>query len=101
MINLSPNVSKFKSLVGEYIFTEPLKYFFLEQKVNAFIFLNLKAVKAETEEDAKKLVEHLRKNNLGRASFLPMEPPNRSLSASKTLPKYWLPRLLERYLRRL
>lgn len=26
----------------------------------------------ETEEDAKKLVEHLRKNNLGRASFLPI-----------------------------
>ena len=25
-----------------------------------------------TEEDAKKLVEHLRKNNLGRASFLPI-----------------------------
>ena len=24
------------------------------------------------EEDAKKLVEHLRKNNLGRASFLPI-----------------------------
>ena len=26
----------------------------------------------ETEQDAKKLVEHLRKNNLGRASFLPI-----------------------------
>ncbi len=26
----------------------------------------------DTEEDAKKLVEHLRKNNLGRASFLPI-----------------------------
>ena len=26
----------------------------------------------ETETDAKKLIEHLRKNNLGRASFLPI-----------------------------
>ncbi len=26
----------------------------------------------DTEEDAKKLIEHLRKNNLGRASFLPI-----------------------------
>ena len=32
----------------------------------------LQNVVTETEEDAKKLVEHLRKNNLGRASFLPI-----------------------------
>ena len=32
----------------------------------------LQNVVTETEEDAKKLVEHLRNNNLGRASFLPI-----------------------------
>ena len=32
----------------------------------------LQNVVTETEQDAKKLVEHLRKNNLGRASFLPI-----------------------------
>lgn len=32
----------------------------------------LQNVVTQTEEDAKKLVEHLRKNNLGRASFLPI-----------------------------
>lgn len=52
MINLSPNVSKIKPLIGEYSYTKPLKYFFLEQKVNAFIFLNLEAEKADKEEDA-------------------------------------------------
>ena len=31
----------------------------------------LQNVVTETEEDAKKLIEHLRKNNLGRVSFLP------------------------------
>ncbi len=33
---------------------------------------SLQNIVTETEEDAKKLVEHLRKNNLGRASFLPL-----------------------------
>ena len=32
----------------------------------------LQNIVTEKEEDAKKLVEHLRKNNLGRASFLPI-----------------------------
>ena len=32
----------------------------------------LQNIVTETEQDAKKLVEHLRKNNLGRASFLPI-----------------------------
>ncbi|MBQ3145002.1 MAG: chromosome segregation protein SMC [Clostridia bacterium] len=32
----------------------------------------LQNIVTETEEDAKKLIEHLRKNNLGRASFLPI-----------------------------
>ncbi|MCF0124442.1 MAG: chromosome segregation protein SMC, partial [Clostridia bacterium] len=33
---------------------------------------SLQNIVTETEEDAKKLVEHLRKNNIGRASFLPI-----------------------------
>ena len=33
---------------------------------------SLQNIVTETEEDAKRLVEHLRKNNLGRASFLPI-----------------------------
>jgi len=33
---------------------------------------SLQNIVTETEEDAKKLVDHLRKNNLGRASFLPI-----------------------------
>lgn len=32
----------------------------------------LQNIVTETEEDAKKLIEYLRKNNLGRASFLPI-----------------------------
>ena len=32
----------------------------------------LQNVVTETEQDAKKLIEHLRKNSLGRASFLPI-----------------------------
>ena len=33
---------------------------------------SLQNIVTESEEDAKRLVEHLRKNNLGRASFLPI-----------------------------
>ena len=33
---------------------------------------SLQNIVTETEQEAKKLVEHLRKNNLGRASFLPI-----------------------------
>jgi len=33
---------------------------------------SLQNIVTETEEDAKKLIEHLRKNNIGRASFLPI-----------------------------
>ena len=34
--------------------------------------VSLQNIVTDTEEDAKKLVEHLRKNSLGRASFLPI-----------------------------
>ena len=33
---------------------------------------SLQNIVTESEQDAKKLIEHLRKNNLGRASFLPI-----------------------------
>ena len=35
--------------------------------------MTLQNIVTDTKEDAKKLVEYLRKNNLGRASFLPIE----------------------------
>ena len=34
--------------------------------------MSLQNIVTDTEQDAKRLVEHLRKNNLGRASFLPI-----------------------------
>lgn len=44
----------------------------LETAVEMCLGASLQNIVTETEEDAKKLVEHLRKNNLGRASFLPI-----------------------------
>ncbi len=44
----------------------------LETAIEMCLGASLQNVVTETEEDAKKLVEHLRKNNLGRASFLPI-----------------------------
>lgn len=44
----------------------------LETAIEMCLGANLQNIVTETEEDAKKLVEHLRKNNLGRASFLPI-----------------------------
>lgn len=44
----------------------------LETAIEMALGASLQNVVTETEEDAKKLVEHLRKNNLGRASFLPI-----------------------------
>ena len=43
-----------------------------ETAIEMCLGLSLQNIVTETEEDAKKLVEHLRKNNLGRASFLPI-----------------------------
>ena len=43
-----------------------------EMAIEMCLGQTLQNVVTETEEDAKKLVEHLRKNNLGRASFLPI-----------------------------
>ena len=47
----------------------PSKY---ETAIEMCLGTSLQNIVTETEEDAKKLVEHLRKNNLGRASFLPI-----------------------------
>lgn len=44
----------------------------LEVAVEMCLGISLQNIVTDTEEDAKKLVEHLRQNNLGRASFLPI-----------------------------
>ena len=44
----------------------------LETAIEMCLGLALQNIVTETEQDAKKLVEHLRKNNIGRASFLPI-----------------------------
>ncbi len=43
-----------------------------ETAVEMCLGQSMQNIVTDTEEDAKKLVEHLRKNNLGRASFLPI-----------------------------
>ncbi len=44
----------------------------LETAIEMCLGASLQNIVTETEEDAKRLVEYLRKNNLGRASFLPI-----------------------------
>ena len=44
----------------------------LETSIEMCLGASLQNIVTDTEEEAKKLVEHLRKNNLGRASFLPI-----------------------------
>ena len=44
----------------------------LETAIEMCLGSSLQNIVTDTEMDAKKLVEHLRKNNLGRASFLPI-----------------------------
>ena len=43
-----------------------------ETAIEMALGASLQNIVTENEEDAKKLVEHLRKNNLGRATFLPV-----------------------------
>ena len=43
-----------------------------ETAIEMCLGASLQNIVTETEEDAKRLVEHLKKNNLGRASFLPI-----------------------------
>ena len=51
------------------IVSVPKKY---ETAIEMCLGASLQNIVTDTEQDAKKLVEHLRKNNLGRASFLPI-----------------------------
>lgn len=51
------------------IISVPKEY---ETAIEMCLGASLQNIVTETEEDAKKLIEHLRKNNLGRASFLPI-----------------------------
>lgn len=44
----------------------------LETAIEMCLGASMQNIVTETEEDAKRLVEYLRKNNLGRASFLPI-----------------------------
>ena len=44
----------------------------LETAIEMCLGLSLQNIVTDTETDAKKLVEYLRKNNIGRASFLPI-----------------------------
>ena len=44
----------------------------LQTAIEMSLGMALQNIVTETEQDAKKLVEHLRKNNIGRASFLPI-----------------------------
>lgn len=44
----------------------------LQTAIEMCLGTSLQNIVTETETDAKRLVEHLRKNNLGRASFLPI-----------------------------
>ncbi len=51
------------------IISVPKEY---ETAIEMCLGASLQNIVTETEEDAKKLIEYLRKNNLGRASFLPI-----------------------------
>ena len=51
------------------IITVPTEY---QIAIETVLGQTLQNIVTETEEDAKKLIEYLRKNNLGRASFLPI-----------------------------
>ncbi len=51
------------------IISVPTEY---ETAIEMCLGASLQNIVTDTEEDAKKLVEYLRKNNLGRASFLPI-----------------------------
>ena len=44
----------------------------LETAIEMSLGASLQNIVTENEQDAKRLIEHLRKNNLGRASFLPI-----------------------------
>ena len=51
------------------IISVPSEY---ETAIEMCLGMSLQNIVTDTEEDAKRLIEHLRKNNLGRVSFLPI-----------------------------
>ncbi len=74
------NLKKGSHGVLANIIKTPKEY---ETAIEMTLGASLQNIVTETEEAAKKLVEHLRKNNLGRASFLPL-----SSVKGKRLEKY-------------
>ena len=63
------NLKKGSHGVLANIIKTPKEY---ETAIEMALGASLQNIVTDTEQDAKKLVEHLRKNNLGRASFLPL-----------------------------
>ncbi len=63
------NLKKGMNGIFANLITVDKKY---ETAIEMCLGLTLQNIVTDTEEDAKKLVEHLRKNKLGRASFLPV-----------------------------
>src|SRR5699024_722500 len=63
------NLKKGMNGIFANLITVDKKY---ETAIEMCLGLTLQNIVTDTEEDAKKLVEHLRKNKLGRASFSPV-----------------------------
>ncbi len=60
----------------------------LQTAIEMCLGASLQNIVTETEEDAKRLIKHLRENNLGRASFLPITSvKGKKLEKFKTLEK--------------
>ena len=60
----------------------------LQTAIEMSLGASLQNIVTETEEDAKRLIKHLRENNLGRASFLPITSvKGKKLEKFKTLEK--------------
>ncbi len=65
----NPNIRKGMNGVLANIINSPKEY---ETAIEMSLGATLQNIVTDTEQDAKKMVEHLRANNLGRASFLPI-----------------------------
>ena len=76
----NPNLRKGMNGVLANIINSPKEY---ETAIEMSLGVALQNIVTDTEQDAKKMVEHLRANNLGRASFLPI-----SSVKGKKLEKY-------------
>ena len=76
LVEADKNESLRKGMCGvlSNLIRTPKEY---ETAIEMALGLSLQNIVPEKEEDAKKLVEHLRKNNLGRATFLPIASVSR------------------------